>query len=113
MAQRREPEWLVQFPHGPEWVKASDYVWLFGSTREERAENMEARDLFLRAVPGRPSVCLAPSQAREQEDVYTVSKHLGHSCSCTCPDFLRHAPYDDTFACKHMLLRLRQHRAPP
>jgi hypothetical protein len=113
MAQRREPQWLVQFPHGPKWVKASDYVWLFGSTREERAENMEARDLFLRAVPGRPSVYLAPSQAREQEDVYTVSKHLGRLCSCTCADFQRHAPYDDTFACKHMLLRLRQHRASP
>lgn len=113
MAQRREPEYLVQFPHGPDWVKASEYDLLFGSTREERAKNMEASGRFLRAVPGRPSMYLAPSQARDQEDVYTVSKHLGHSCSCTCPDFQRHAAYDDTFACKHMLLRLQQHRAPP
>jgi len=112
MAQQREPEWLVQLPHRPKWMKASEYVWRFGSTREERAQNMEANNRLLRAVPGRPSVCLAPSQAREQDDVYTVSKYLGQACSCTCPDFLRHAAYDDTFACKHMLLRLRFNPAP-
>lgn len=113
MAQRREPEWLVQRPQGPRWMKAREYFGLFGWTREERATNMEAKNLFLRPVPGHPSVCSAPSQAQEQDDVYTVSKYQGQTCSCTCADFLRHAAYDDTFACKHMLLRTHGTRQRP
>ena len=88
-------------------MKRSKYLQEFGDTREERARNMESKNLFLRAVPGRPSVFSAPSQPPQQADVYTVLMHHGHTCSCTCADFLRHAAYDDTFACKHMLLQRR------
>jgi hypothetical protein len=108
-----EPQWLVQRPNGPTWMKAREYYSLFGRTRAERAQTMEANNLRLRLVPGRPAVCSAPSQAQERDDVYTVSTYQGQLCSCTCADFLRHAVYDDTFACKHMLLQHPQARAAP
>ena len=110
---QQEPEWLVQRPFGPDLMKASRYYRVFGSTRVERAKRMETLNLLLRKVPGQPDVFTAPSQPMLMHDVYTVCKHLGKSCSCTCPDFLRHAVYDDMFACKHMLLPHEQQPPAP
>lgn len=101
---QQQPQWWVQRPGGPVLMTKSAYYALFGSTRDERAKNMQLAGQRLVRVPGRQSVWKAPSQALQMPDKYTVRKYQNRSCACTCPDFLRHALYDDTFACKHMLM---------
>lgn len=96
--------WAVQRRNGVDYMEPWKYFQTFGYTRADRAEKMEQANLTLRTVPNNPGVLSAPSQARNLNGVYTVSKYRGQMRSCTCADFLRHAPYDDMFACKHMLL---------
>lgn len=103
---QQEPAWLVQRRARLQWMKASEYYAEFGRTREERADNMyNIQGQSLAPVPGHPSMWRAPSQASEMLNAYVVQKYQGQSCACTCSDFVQHAVYDDTFACKHMLLR--------
>lgn len=99
-----EPAWWVQRPWGAVLMTKTVYYNEFGSTREERADNMKQSGQNLELAPGRPGVWKAPSQAMQIAGEYTVREYQGRMCSCTCPDFKRYSVYDDLFACKHMLM---------